>query len=536
MVLAAIAIVVGILLGESMFGAGVLFRLIPMFLLIAAFVVFVILKKTRRFSFIAIGILIGFLGICGVNDIYSANTKIGTYEGVIQGRVSGEITVDEDGIRFFIEDVYAGDEKLKYEAYVVLTNFDEYDIDFNAGDTVTLVGTLKANEHKPFDSYHAYDVAKKEGYVVYSSYVEKVAEGELHPLERIPYKIKQNFYSRLDSDTAGICTALILGDKEGLDENLYDDISSSGLAHVLAVSGLHITTLSTALFFILRKSKINSKVALVIVFLITLFYCFLCDFTASSLRALIMMTILNFATAFGKKKDTLSSISLAAVLILAFRPTALFESGFLMSFSAVLGIVFFFGKFHVTGMKLVRKISPEKHYGKIVSEGVSLSLSANVGTYPFVAYFFGKIPVLFMLSNLIILPYLMFIYVFLLINTVFSLIVCWTGNLILFKFLLLPFRMYVLAIGSLSFATVPVAISVIGIVGFFIVMLLVSRFVFLTFKERAILSVIIITVALALSAVVGYVDALKTQDVEVEEEARILIQTAVARGKTLLRI
>ena len=366
--------------------------------------------------------------------------------------------------------------------------------------------------------------------------MEKVAEGELHPLERIPYKIKQNFYSRLDSDTAGICTALILGDKEGLDENLYDDISSSGLAHVLAVSGLHITTLSTALFFILRKSKINSKVALVIVFLITLFYCFLCDFTASSLRALIMMTILNFATAFGKKKDTLSSISLAAVLILAFRPTALFESGFLMSFSAVLGIVFFFGKFHVTGMKLVRKISPEKHYGKIVSEGVSLSLSANVGTYPFVAYFFGKIPVLFMLSNLIILPYLMFIYVFLLINTVFSLIVCWTGNLILFKFLLLPFRMYVLAIGSLSFATVPVAISVIGIVGFFIVMLLVSRFVFLTFKERAILSVIIITVALALSAVVGYVDALKTQDVEVEEEARILIQTAVARGKTLLRI
>ena len=536
MCFAALALILGIIVGESMFGAGVLFRLIPILLALAAFIALLVFKKTRKFAYLLLGFMIGFLGICGSNDVYAKNTRIGEYEGNITAKVSGEIIIEDEKTYFFVEDIYVDDQLLKYDAYVIL-NDDGEDIDYNAGDIVLLVGKLKANERKSFDSFHAYDVAKKEGFVIYAYYCEKLSEGRLHPLERIPYQIKKSLYSVLDSDSAGICTALVLGDKEGLDENLYDDISSSGLAHVLAVSGLHITTLSTALFFILRKCKVNSKVALIIVFLITLFYCFLCDFTASSLRALIMMTILNFATAFGKKRDTLSSISFAAILILLFRPTALFESGFLMSFSAVLGIVLFYGKFHETGMKLVSRISPKHNrVGRFVSDGVSLSLSANLGTYPFVAYFFGKIPVLFMLSNLIILPYLMFIYVFLLINVIFTLIFGWGGNLIMFRYLLYPFRAYVLAIGNLSFATVPVGISVVGIIAFFIVMILLSRFIFLNWKQRAIAGAVVITIALVLSAIIGFVSAARSDPYETEERLISFFNNVRIKGRIALRL
>ena len=522
----ALALIGGIIIGEGMFGANFLFRLIPLFVLLAGFVVFVILKKTRRFAYLFVAALVGLLAICGSGDVFAKNTKIGEYAGYMTARVSSEIRIewdedsDKDVYYFFVEDLYAGDTELKYDGYVKLTSEDEPD--YNAGDIIRIYGYLTASTHTKFDSFHAYDVAKKEGYLIIASSVEKLSEGKLHLLERIPYKIKSNFYSRLDEDTAAICTALVIGDKEGLDEDLHDDISASGLAHLLAVSGLHISVLSAALFFILRKCKLNAKICWIVVFLATLFYCFLCDFTASSLRALIMMTVINLSSAFGRKRDTLSSISFAAVLILIFRPTALFEAGFLMSFSAVIGITCYFLRFHHIGMKAVNKLSPKKHIGTRLSRAIALSLSANIATYPFVAYFFGEVPVLFVVSNVIVLPYLMFIYVFLLINTVLSLIVGWTGNMLMFKYLLFPFRAYVGAVGSLSFATIPVTISIVGIVAFIIVFMLLSRFVFLKRTEKLVGALAVCTIALVTSAVVTLASAKPIADVEDEAEAFLI--------------
>jgi len=507
----ALAMIGGIILGESMFGLNVLFRLIPLLLLVCVFLAFVIVKKTRKFAYIILAIAVGFMGICASNDVYENETKIGKYSGYMTAKVSSEITTEWDSdkgkyaISFFVEDVYAGDTKLKLDGYVTLSSEDE--TDFFAGDIIRIYGDLNAYEHKAFDSFHAYDVARKEGYRIYASTVEKLKDGKLRPLERVPYKIRQNFYSRLDDDTAGICSALILGDKRGIDEGLYTNIAASGLAHVLAVSGLHISLLSSALYLILKKCKVNAKVSLIAVLLLTLMYCFFCGFTASSLRALIMTAVLNFASAFGKKGDALSSMSLAAAIILLVRPTALFEAGFLMSFSAVLGIVCYYKSFHKVGVKIIEKTSPKRHIGTWLSRSVSLSLSTNLGTYPFVAFFFEKIPVLFLLSNVIVLPYLMFIYAILLINTVFSLIVGWSGNLILFKYLLYPFRLYVTAIGTLSFATIPVTISVVGIILFLFLLLLMSRFIFLRRGEKLFVAIIACTFSLVITAVVSLANA-----------------------------
>lgn len=477
MCVVAISLMAGIILGEFFYGVHALFRLIPFFIFVALFVTFVCIKRTRRFAYIFVMIIVGFLGLCGSSDIFAKNTAIGEYEGSICGKVSSEISVENGRTYFYLEDVYAGDQKLKYDAYVI-AYFEDVP-EYNAGDIVKITGKLKANKHKKFDSFHAYDVAKRDGYMVYTSAdIEKLAEGELHLLERLPYKIKSNFYERMDGDSAAICTALVLGDKSGLDEELKDNISVSGLSHVLAVSGLHIAVISAALFFVLRKMKVNPKIALFVVFALMLFYCFLCDFTASSLRALIMMTILNFSVAFGRKRDTLSTIAFSAIIILIFRPTALMEAGFLMSYGAVLGIALFYGKFYSVGMKIVHKVSPKKHIGKWIAEAVSLSLSANLVAFPFIAYFFKRVTTLFVVSNIIILPYLMFIYLILLIMVVFSLIVGWSGALVMFQYLLVPFKGYVTVFGALKFFTIPVTMTPIGILGFMLVFVIASKYVF----------------------------------------------------------
>ena len=478
MCLTALALMGGILLGEGLYGFSVFFRFIPLAILVVAFIALMCVKKVRRFVYIVIFIAVGFLGVSASNDIYDRNTFDGEYEGKFTARISSEIIQIDDVYFFDIEDIYLGDQKLEYTGYVRFMNADAI-IDYNAGDIVTIDGSICSNVHERFDSYHASDVADGYGYYVSTKSVEKLAEGELHPLERLPYLIKQNFYKNMDEDSAAICSALVLGDKDGLDDELKDNISASGLAHVLAVSGLHIATISAALFFVLRKMKINPKVSVIIVFALMLFYCFLCDFTASSLRALIMMTVLNFAVAFGRKRDSLSTISFAACIILIFRPTALMETGFLMSFSAVLGITLFYSKFYHIGMKVVDKVSPKRHIGKHIAQAVALSLSANLMAFPFIAFFFKQVTLLFVFSNVIVLPYLMLIYVLLLIITVFALITTWTGPLVIFKYLLVPFKGYVTVFGSMRFFTIPVVLTVSAIVGILLILFILSRFLFL---------------------------------------------------------
>ena len=511
MCVVAVSLMAGIIVGEFFYGVNPLLRLIPFFLFASLFAAFMCVKHIRRFSYIFVMLLVGFLGLCGSSDIYAKNTKIDEYEGYIYGRVSSQITVESGRTYFYIEDVYAGDQKLEYDAYVSVSH--EEIPEYNAGDIVKIIGTLKANRHKKFDSFHAYDVAKRDGFTVYSSVdVEKIAEGEMQLLERLPYKIKSNFYERMDDSSAAICTALVLGDKSGIDDDMYDNISVSGLSHVLAVSGLHIAVISAVLFFVFRKMKIKPKIALFLVFGLMLFYCFLCDFTASSLRALIMMTILNFSVAFGRKRDTLSTIAFSAIIILIFRPTALMEAGFLMSYGAVLGIALFYGKFLSVGMKLVNKISPKKHLGKHVAEAVALSLSANLVAFPFIAYFFRRVTILFVLSNILVLPYLMFIYLLLLIISVFSLVVGWSGALVIFKYLLIPFKGYVTIFGSLKFVSIPVAMTPIGIFGLMILFVFLSKYIFARRMTKVVGGVTVASITLVLALVSMYADRLSEQN------------------------
>lgn len=519
MCLAALALMGGILIGESLYSLNVFFRFIPLAVFIAAFVAMMIVKKTRRFAFAIVMLTVGFLGICASNDVYDKNSLAVEYQGVITAKVASEVLTEDNNAWFYVEDIYVENQKLKYQGYVGFFNFDEDSIDYNAGDIVSIYGNIESIEHERFDSYYAYDVANKYGYLINAFSVYKLAEGELHPLERLPYIIKSSFYERMDWDSAAICTALVLGDKSGLDEELKDNISGSGLAHVLAVSGLHISVISAALFFVFRKFKLNSKVSVFIVSAFMLFYCFLCDFTASSLRAFIMMTVLNFTVAFGRKRDTLSTLSFAAIVILLFRPTALMEAGFLMSFAAVLGITLFYGRFNRVGMKLVDRISPKRHIGKYLSKATSLSLSANLVAFPFIAFFFKRVTVLFVLSNIIVLPYLMLIYVFLLINVVFSLIVQWTGTLVIFKYLLVPFKGYVTIFGSLSFVTIPVSITIAGIVGILVLCVFLSRFVFLKRLTKVVGATIIAAITIVISLISAYANGGLVSDSKEAHEA-----------------
>lgn len=498
MCLFAFALIVGLLLAEGLYGEHVAYITLPILLFLVAFVTLLCLRKVRRFAYVPIAFILGFALLSVSNWVYDLNT-LPYFEGEFSATISSDIIVEDGKASMYIDNITIGDVAIKYEASLTVSMDEDTIIDFNAGDRVAFYGSLDLYEHNKFDTFFATCRANGVAYSSRAEIIGKVSEEKAKFPLNIQNAIKKVLYENTDEYTSSVCQALILGDKSTLDRNAYANIKASGLAHVLAVSGLHITALASAVYFLLKKLKVNPKISFVIVLALTFLYSMICSFTASSLRAFIMSGVFSFASSFGQKRDNLSALAFSAILILFARPTAIMEIGFLLSFYAVLGIFLFCDSFEKVGMRAVNKISPKRHIGTKFVKVCAVSLATNIATYPLVACFFKEVPTLFLLSNFVMLPYVMFVYILTLVLTLLSLITTFGGFVWILKFLLIPFRVYVGGIGSLSFATIPVYMSVGGVVTFSIVMLTLSKFVFLTRRQRAQGALICTSVGMALS-------------------------------------
>lgn len=471
-VIFALALTLGIILGEAVLGVHVALTVCVSVLAFLFAVFLLCFKNLRRFVYIPLALLAGFIGITVSASVY-INSLVPEYSGKFTATVASEISVEDSTAKFYISDIRAGDLKFKYKSIVFASASQA---DFDAGDTVEFEGKIIGNPYVKFDGLTAYAQSRKIGYRTDANSVRKLASGDPDFPLSAQLAIKKVIYENTDNYTSGICIALLLGDKGGIDGDDYENIADSGLAHVLAVSGLHVTALASALYFLLRKLKVKPKISLIAVTLITFLYSMICGFTPSSVRAVIMTATLMFASSLGIKKDNLSSLAVAGSLILLFRPSALMELGFLLSFSSVFGIFAFYPSFQRIGMRAVRAISPKRNFGKRFFDVCALSLATNLATLPLVAYFFGKVSTVFILSNFIVLPYIMAIYAVLMILTLFSLITTVGGFVGIMRFLLFPFKAYVSGVGGFALSSVPVSASVLGIICYFAIMLFVSKY------------------------------------------------------------
>ena len=153
--------------------------------------------------------------------------------------------------------------------------------DFGAGDIVLLEGELTSVRHEAFDTFFASDVLSDTLFTLDADRAELLAEGEPDFILSVQLSVSRLFYEHMDEDTSVIARALVIGDKRGIDDLLYEDVQASGLAHVLSVSGLHITALATAVYWVFRKLGINAKIAYVVVLALSLFYVALVRFRPS---------------------------------------------------------------------------------------------------------------------------------------------------------------------------------------------------------------------------------------------------------------
>ena len=142
----------------------------------------------------------------------------------------------------------------------------------------------------------------------------------------------------MGEEDSGLLSAMTLGDKAGLDTEIKELYQNAGISHVLALSGLHIASVGLALLKMLRKMGVRQSIAAALSGSLIVVYGIMTGLSTSTLRAMIMFALAIIAMIIKRTYDLLSAAALSAILIVAENPGYLFDSGFLLSFGAIVAI------------------------------------------------------------------------------------------------------------------------------------------------------------------------------------------------------
>ena len=165
-----------------------------------------------------------------------------------------------------------------------------------------------------------------------------------NPVKDLLYRLRNRmgevYTTSLPAKESGIVSAMILGDKSLLDIDIRQLYQESGIGHLLAISGLHVSILCMALIRFFKHTGISERIFIPAGIGLVLAYGQMTDFSISTSRAVIMMILLLAADLFERTYDGKNSLAIAAVIILLQKPFALFSCSFLLSFGAMAGIYF----------------------------------------------------------------------------------------------------------------------------------------------------------------------------------------------------
>ena len=214
------------------------------------------------------------------------------------------------------------------------------------------------------------------------------------------------FEKELGGEQANLVSAIFLGNKKLLDNEILRDFRRAGLSHVLAISGMHLSVIMLVLENLLRRFGVRKELRCVLIFFIAFFYLALTGFSLSTVRAFIMVSFVYLAFLSRNDNDAVTSLFFSLFLIFAISPNSVWDVGIWLSFLAVLGIltVEYFTK-KIT--ERLYKSQLKKHLIKIAVYFLSallITIAANIFVcFPMWLYF-KELSLISVLSNLIISP------------------------------------------------------------------------------------------------------------------------------------
>ena len=325
------------------------------------------------------------LGFCGIRYQLYDYTRCGYYNG--EHTVTGTVVsrVEKEGyVQIVLKDVSVDgkEEKGLLNAYLPTSYADNLRI----ADVVVAKGTVQTNVAYSKEYFRANAINDGQRFSMKQISECEYAGKSKDVFLRIRDRVEQVVYTGMDETAASVTLGVLMGDTTKIESSLLDNMRKGGVAHIFAVSGLHVGALYafiTLLFSKTRLKKISVFLQFCILSAILLFYAGVCGFSPSIVRAITLCLVGYCMRRLAGSSDTLNTLGVAAIVILLFKPCSLFEIGFQLSFTACLGIVLFakrIGYVCDEGYKLYRKILPRRYTEeekKILANGDTLPLTVG---------------------------------------------------------------------------------------------------------------------------------------------------------------
>ncbi len=205
---------------------------------------------------------------------------------------------------------------------------------------------------------------------------------------------------------ASIMKAMLLGEKDGIDEDTKKLYQQNSIIHILAISGLHISMIGMGLYHLLRKAGLGIGPGAVISVFVICCYGLMTGMSMSAVRAIVMFGLHLFADMMGRAYDMITALSLAAVLLLAQQPAYAEHSGFLFSFGAVasIGVLLPVLQGDMERGSGRKRLAVRETLIRKARQALKAGIAVNLGTLPVHLMTYYQFPLYSILLNLAVIP------------------------------------------------------------------------------------------------------------------------------------
>ena len=242
--------------------------------------------------------------------------------------------------------------------------------------------------------------------------IEHISRPILHSWARFRAKCMSFFDKSFPQEEGVVLKAFITGNSSGISDDLAESFSNSGLSHVLAVSGLHVSVFISLVASLLKLFNVSKRKEMFFSAVSAMFFVFFTGASVSALRAGILAIFALIAKLIYRKSDPFTTLSLAAAVLCLVDPLTIFSASFMLSFGATAGILLFYNTISVFFSKAYKKFETKTFMFKMsrnICDSIAVGLSAQIFVTPLLVYLFSGFSVMSIISTMLVTPFLNFL-------------------------------------------------------------------------------------------------------------------------------
>jgi competence protein ComEC len=280
----------------------------------------------------------------------------------------------------------------------------------NYGERLAVTGDLETPPVFEDFSYRDY-LARQDVYsLVRRPQVELIEAGQGSLFWTALYAFKAHAQATiaqiLPEPYAALLTGILLGVETGIPRDLYERFNATGTSHIIVISGFNIAIVAGLLMLVGTRAVGRRRAAWIAIGGVAL-YTVLVGADAAVMRAAIMGGLYVFASYLGRQAEVRTSLVFSAVLMTAVNPYTLWDVGFQLSFAATAGLIWLTPPLERVVERCISALIGAQHVRSamgLLSEALLVTLAAQIATGPLIVYHFGRLSVISLLTNLLILP------------------------------------------------------------------------------------------------------------------------------------